>query len=134
MIIAPNNCSPDYRITKSVEMIKKITPNVTLVRMVDLKKDLHKIEMAQDIHAQDYDKSLETLSELKFLSHISFIFYLLLKILLTTITVGKSISSIIKRDREDTIVKQREDLITKKLQEFQSIIADSQDHKNKWDV
>ena len=126
MIIAPNNCSPDYRITKSVEMIKKITPNVTLVRMVDLKKDLHKMEMAQDIHAQDYGKSLETLSELKFLSHISFIFYLLLKILLTTVTVGKSITSIIKRNREDKIIK--------KLQEFQSIIADSQDHKNKWDV
>ena len=79
MIIAPNNCSPDYRITKSYEMVKKFAPNVSLVRMVDVKKELHEIEMARDIETQSYGTTLETLSELRFFSHINFIFYLLFK-------------------------------------------------------
>jgi len=128
MVIAPNNCSPDYRITKSVEMISKITPNVTFVRMVDFNKDLHKIEMANDIHAQGYGKSLKILSELKFLSHISFMFYLLLKISfffekIYRLIVGRIIASNIKHDRDYKKIR-------KKLQKFQAMIADSQEYKD----
>ena len=71
-VIAPNNCSPDYRITKSFDMIMQLSDNAEIVRLADRNSKLNNIHSCHDIEVSTLSKTVSALSVNKFKTTFNF--------------------------------------------------------------